>query len=151
MTRSEEGVLKRRNVMKRIMSIALFALVSFVTIGSISAQERAVKANVPFDFTVGNKLVPAGTYTISSESPNVVLIRNDGRHVAIFSSAYTDGKQSNTGKLVFHKYGDQYFLSEVLCSSVDLNLEIPTSKAEKRARVQEASIHNASQVYVALK
>lgn len=137
--------------MKRITSIALFALISFVTIGSISAQERAVKANVPFDFTVGNKLVPAGTYTISSDSPNTILIQNGERHVAIFSSAYADDKPSNTGKLVFHKYGDQYFLSEVLCSSVDMNLEIPTSKAEKRARVQEASINNASQVFVALK
>jgi hypothetical protein len=137
--------------MKRITSIALFALVSFVTIGSISAQERAVKANVPFDFTVGNKLVPAGTYTISSENSNTILIQNGERHVAIFSSAYADGKQSKTSKLVFNKYGDQYFLSEVLCASVDMNLELPTSKAEKRARVQEASIHNASQVYVALK
>jgi hypothetical protein len=137
--------------MKRITSIALFALVSFVTIGSISAQERAVKATVPFDFTVGGKLVPAGTYTISSDSPNRILIRNGDRHVAIFSTAYADGKQSETGKLVFNKYGNQYFLSEVLCSSVDMSLEIPTSKAEKRARVQEASIHNDSQVYVALK
>ena len=65
-TRSEEGVFKRRKVMKRIASIALFALVSFVTVGFASAQERAVKADVPFDFTVGNKLVPAGTYTISA-------------------------------------------------------------------------------------
>ena len=137
--------------MKRITSIALFALVSFVTIGSISAQERAVKANVPFDFTVSGKLLPSGTYTISAEDPNTLMLRNDQKGVTVFSIAYADGKQSNTSKLVFNKYGDQYFLSEVLCSSVDMNMEIPTSKAEKRARVQEASIHNASQVYVALK
>jgi hypothetical protein len=150
-TRSEEGVFKRRKVMKRITSIALFALVSLVTICSASAQERAIKATVPFDFTVGSKLVPSGTYTITAKTPNVVLIQNGERSIALFSTAYGDSRKSTTGELVFNKYGDQYFLSEILCSAADMNLEIPTSKAEKRARVQEASLHNASQVLLALK
>ncbi len=140
--------------MKRIMSItsiALFALVSFVTVGSISAQERAVKANVPFDFTVGDKLLPAGTYTISAENTNVIKIQNSAKHVTLLSTATSDGKESKTGELVFNKYGDQYFLREILCSSADMNMAVPTSKQEKRARVQEASVNsNGQQVYLAL-
>ena len=140
--------------MQRIMSItsiALFALVSFVTVGSISAQERAVKANVPFDFTVGDKLLPAGTYTISAENTNVIKIQNSAKHVTLLSTATSDGKESKTGELVFNKYGDQYFLREILCSSADMNMAVPTSKQEKRARVQEASVNsNGQQVYLAL-
>jgi hypothetical protein len=137
--------------MKRIASIALFALVSFVTVGFASAQERAVKADVPFDFTVGNKLVPAGTYTISAGSYGVIEIRNRDAHVAMLSRTYPDDKQSKTAKLVFHKYGDQYFLSEILCASADMNMAVPTSKAETRAHDQQASLQNASQVFIALK
>ncbi len=139
--------------MKRIASIALFALVSFVTVGFASAQQRAVKADVPFDFTVGNKLVPAGTYTITadSKSSNVIEIRNRDEHVAVLSMTSPDDRQSKTGKLVFTRYGDQYFLSEILCASADMNMAVPASKAERRAHELQASLQNSSQVYIALK
>jgi len=134
-----------------ITSIALFALVSLVTVGSISAQERAVKANVPFDFTVGDKLLPAGTYTISAENTGVIKIQNRDKHVVILTMTTSDGREAKTGELVFNKYGDQYFLHEILCSSADMNMAVPTSKQEKRARVQEASLNsNGQQVYLAL-
>jgi len=140
--------------MKRIASItfiALFALVSFVTVGSISAQEQAVKANVPFDFTVGGKLLPAGHYTLSVANAGVIKIENSDQHVAILTMATADSNQSKTGELVFNKYGDQYFLREILCSPAAMNMAVPDSKQEKRARAQEASLsHNGQQVYLAL-
>ena len=137
--------------MKRMTSITLFALVSFITIGIASAQERAVKANVPFDFTVANKLVPAGTYTISVESYGVIKVQNSDRHVAILTTTTHDANESKTAKLVFTKYGDQYFLHEILCSSADMNMTVPASKQEKWARGQEASLKGTGQqVYLAL-
>ena len=54
--------------MKRITAIALFAIANFALAGTSFAQSNGVRANVPFDFTVGNKLLPAGTYTIKEES-----------------------------------------------------------------------------------
>ena len=140
--------------MKRIMSItsiALFALVSLVTVGSISAQDRAVKATVPFDFTVGNTLLPAGSYTIAAEDTGVIKIRNTDGRIVLLSTTTPDGKEAKTGELVFNKYGDQYFLHEILCTSADMNMAVPASKQENRARVQEASLsHNGQQVYLAL-
>ena len=137
--------------MKQVASIALFALVSSITIGIASAQERAVKSDVPFDFTVADKLLPAGTYTISAESHGIIKIQNSDRHVAVLTTTTHDANESKTDKLVFDKIGDQYFLSEVLCSSADMNMSVPPSKAEKRARMQEASLRNSSQVLLALK
>ena len=140
--------------MKRITSItsiALFALVSFVTVGSISAQDRAVKATVPFDFTVGDKLLPAGSYTIAAEDTGVIKIRNTDGRIVLLSTTTPDGKEAKTGELVFNKYGDQYFLREILCASADMNMAVPASKQEKRAREQEASLNTpGQQVYLAL-
>ena len=140
--------------MKRIASItsiALFALVSFVTVGSISAQEQAVKANVPFDFTVGDKLLPAGHYTISLANANVIKIQNSEQRVAILTMATAESNESETGKLVFNKYGDQYFLREILCSQAAMNMAVPASKQEKRVRTHEASLSTpGQQIYLAL-
>ncbi|HZD49437.1 MAG TPA: hypothetical protein VE178_11905, partial [Silvibacterium sp.] len=80
-----------------------------------------------------------------------IEIQNLDKHVAMLTTTTPDGKESKTNKLVFDKIGDQYFLSEVLCSSADMNMAVPTSKAEKAARQQEASLQNASQVFIALK
>ena len=58
-----------------------------------------------------------------------------------------DNTESNSGsKLVFDRYGNQYFLHEVLCPNVaSLNLEVAPSKTEKNARqhATEAKLHNS--------
>ena len=46
--------------MKRITAIALFAAASALGAGHALAQDHAVQATMPFDFTVGNKLLPQG-------------------------------------------------------------------------------------------
>jgi len=127
--------------MKRITAIAFFAVATLVAAGSAMAQGRAVQANVPFAFTVGNTHVPAGTYTISANgSSNLIEIRNASARVNIFESAYADGHPARASKLVFARYGDQYFLHEILCSTNDLNVQVPTSKSEKRMQRQEANL-----------
>ncbi len=54
--------------MKRNFAIALFALSTLAAAGKAVAQDLAVQATVPFEFTVGGKLLPADTYTITSTS-----------------------------------------------------------------------------------
>ena len=137
--------------MKKISVTALFALASLVSVGSVSAQDHTLQATVPFDFTVDRTLLPSGTYTIKPTSANSVVILNREKNISVISSVYTDDKESLTGKLVFNKYGDQYFLHKILSSSIDVNLAIPISKIEKRAaRSQVAWLHGGEQVLVAL-
>jgi hypothetical protein len=136
--------------MKRITAIALLAIASFAMAGNSFAQSNGLKANVPFDFTVANKLLPAGTYTLHRASTWVIEIRNDDKPIAVLTIANQDGNTSpNGGKLVFHKYGDQYFLSEILSDWETMNVRVPRSKAETRVRLQQAMVHPTSEVYVA--
>ena len=62
--------------MKRITAIALLAIANFAVAGTSFAQSKAVQAKVPFDFTVGNKVLPSGMYTIEEESPWSIVIKN---------------------------------------------------------------------------
>jgi hypothetical protein len=67
------------------------------------------------------------------------------------STAFADSRLPKHSVLVFIKYGDQYFLHEILCSSGAMNLQLPTSKVEKRVQTQEASLSSGNQILVALK
>ena len=51
--------------MKRNFAIALLAVSTLAAAGKAVAQDLAVQATVPFEFTVGGKLLPADTYTIT--------------------------------------------------------------------------------------
>ena len=72
--------------MKRINVIAFLTLASALGIGSASAQTQSaqVRATVPFDFTVANKQLPAGTYSIARAKNGAIEILNrKGRVVMI--------------------------------------------------------------------
>jgi hypothetical protein len=143
--------------MKRIIAaIALFVAATFITTGSALAQDHRAKATVPFNFSVNGSWLPAGNYTIGSDSTsaNILNITDREKSVHILAMGMTDPNYSGTSsKLVFHKYGDQYFLSEICYSDSSTKVEFPTSKAEKRAKSQrlEAELRVNNDVMIALK
>jgi hypothetical protein len=136
--------------MKRITAIALLAIANFAMAGTSFAQSSGVRANVPFDFTVGNKLFPAGTYTIKEQSDHVIIITNYNKPIAALSLVNGNSNRSpDGGKLKFHRYGSQYFLSEILCEQANMNLQVPTSKTEQRIALQEAKLRARGETFVA--
>jgi hypothetical protein len=139
--------------MKRITVFALFTIAGFLTAGNALAQQKDVRVAVPFDFTVGDQLLPAGTYSIMPVSESTIEIRNGQTHSAVLTQASSDSRRSqHGGELVFNKYNGQYFLHEILCESVAMDVSLPTTKIEKRVRLEEARLHNdSSQVLLAVK
>lgn len=140
--------------MKRTLSsIALFVAATFITVGAW-AQDATVKATIPFNFTVNNNSVPAGSYTItSSTSPNLLEMSNRQGHVHILTNALPAwNDRAKTNVMVFHKYGDQYYLSAIRSESNAMNLYFPPTKAEKRAQTQTqvAALPASGDVVVAL-
>lgn len=136
--------------MNRITAIAFLAIANFAMAGTSFAQSTGVRADVPFDFNVGNKLLPAGTYIIKEQTDHVILIRNHDKPIAAVSLVNGDSKHSpNGGQLMFHRYGGQYFLSEILCDRANMNLQVPTSDTEKRTALQESKLRARGETFVA--
>ncbi len=132
--------------MNRILAIFLITMASVAATGA-NAQVPALKANIPFDFTVGNTWMPAGEYTITAPIQEVLLLRTAGHSASVVSSE-NNAESKSGSKLVFDRYGNQYFLHEVLCPNVaSLNLEVAPSKAEKNARqhATEAKLPNSGE------
>jgi hypothetical protein len=141
--------------MNRISAIGLLTIASLATCTGAIAQQPALRADIPFGFTVGNTWMPAGEYTISSPLRQVVQVRSaDLAKIATIVSSQSFNESGSGSKLVFDKYGDQYFLRHVLCPTISsLNLDVPQGKAEKQARSRslEAKLHNGEETLVAAK
>jgi hypothetical protein len=119
--------------MKNLRSI-LFSLTVLLMATAAQAQQTNVKANVPFDFVVGNHAYPAGDYSVKSLSENgtPILIDNDRESAKGIALSYTctSAKASDTTKLVFHRLGDSYFLYQVWTQGNSAGREFPMSKTE---------------------
>lgn len=133
--------------------IAVCLLASFAAGGIASAQDHAAKATIPFNFNVGDKWVPAGTYLMTSDmkNPEIVTIHSEDGKITLLSVTQSDDRPLHGDKLVFKKYGDQYFLHEILCSLCGIDVAFPGSKHEKIVRTRfEAGVSSPTDVYLAL-
>ena len=142
--------------MKNIATFALFIAATFFATGPVRAQDHLVKATVPFSFTVGDRTLPSGNYTIGSSvtSPNLLVIHNWDKKIGIMSLGQPDNNNSRgDNTLVFHKYGNQYFLTDIRTANSSMNMHLPATKAEKRAKaeVEEAGLFANDPVLIALK
>ena len=134
--------------MKRIAALALLTIAYLATSTGANAQTYGLKAKVPFDFTVGNAWMPAGEYRISSPTHLIIQLRSNASIATVVSSP-SHHEPGSGNVLVFHKYGNRYFLSRVVCSTnSDLNLEMAPGKAEKE---EIAKLQNGQEILVATK
>ena len=119
--------------MKNLRSI-LFSLGVLLMATAAQAQQTNVKADVPFDFVVGNQAYPAGDYSVKSISGNdiPILINNDQESSKgiVLSNTCMLAAPSATTKLVFHRLGDRYFLYQVWTQGNPAGREFRMSKTE---------------------
>jgi hypothetical protein len=136
--------------MKWNTSIALFSAAVLTTVGSALAQAQTVEAKVPFAFVVRNQVLPAGTYRIHSIGSDLLEIRTGDN--TVISTRYVGNNRLGDGdKLLFAKYGNQYFLREIFCESANINSALPVSKQEKSAQISEARLRMAEQTVAAVR
>lgn len=133
--------------MKRTTLLALLAT-ALISMGGTRAHAQAAAFNVPFDFTLGNQAFSAGTYLVSKAGINAILIRSQDARFHALSTTYSADNKEPYGvcKINFAKYGNKYFLREVLCSRLSMNMKVPRSKREKQTRIQEAQLPHSETV-----
>ena len=116
--------------MKRLFFAAgLFTAFAF----SMNAQTSTARAEVPFDFHMGQSLLPAGTYVIQG-SGDLLTVREQGgtRKSAVQLTLPSSRKQvASQPKLEFHRYGSVYFLAAVWGQQSHEGRALPKTKLEK--------------------
>jgi hypothetical protein len=138
--------------MKNLIATALVLAAASIASSSASAQSGRALATIPFNFSAGEHTAPAGTYILSRLNENVIGIDGTTTNVHLMALASSSAADSQRSRLVFHKYGNQYFLSEIRCSGSVGSMHLSKTKAEKLAKTQrmEAGLRMDETVTVAL-
>ena len=128
--------------MKKYFSFVLLAA-ALLFASTAQAQALHVKADIPFDFVVGNTVYSAGTYTIrpAEEASNALLLDGGDARAILMPNHCSLTLPSKTTKLVFDRMGDTYFLSQVWVEGRTDGREFPRSKSE----LQMAKNHTPSE------
>jgi len=133
-------------------SFTILTTVSLISALAIPlcAQTISLKGDIPFEFVVGKTTMPAGEYTVKAGGtgfhPDVLRIEATVGNAAVNVTAnrLEGDKTPDQSRLVFHKYGNQYFLSRAWSNAVAGGRELRQSRTErelaKTASVRETEI-----------
>ncbi|HWT01951.1 MAG TPA: hypothetical protein VN256_17010 [Pyrinomonadaceae bacterium] len=115
---------------------SLYAILAAAPVRAQSAGEQT--ASITFSFNVGDKTFPAGRYRVRRVNPAsdrvaLEIKSEDGRlsRVALTSFVRSGGATERQPRLVFTRYGEQYFLAQVWTHAQDEGLALPTSRSER--------------------
>ena len=117
------------------MSLGLSALLG----GSLLlGQSNRATAEIPFDFTINGRVLEAGTYTVAQMSNGVLQLQNnDSSTRFMLLGILARSEKYGDPRLVFNRYGDTYFLSEVWMFD-GIGATVPKSRQELALKAQKA-------------
>ena len=114
---------------------------------SVHAQADETISRVPFAFTVGSTSMPRDTYRVTRIAGRTAFMIQSEHHAAIML-ALPEGREDNqTPRLVFHRYGDRYFLREIRMPD-NTGFELPVTRDERQAAEQIAGVSTHEVVVV---
>ena len=107
---------------------------SLLLIGTLAyARDLNLKVNIPFDFVVNGATLPSGEYSVQGLAVgNAISIRKaDYTAKALALGTRCESrKTSEKSKLVFHRYGNHYFLAQIWVAGDNAGQELPKSRLE---------------------
>jgi hypothetical protein len=118
--------------LKRLIMLSVFSVLA-----AVSAHAQAAKQfMIPFDFCVGDKTLPAGQYLVgrsTQASAEGLVVRGTEGRAGVFALTRVIQAEEvqRDSKLVFRRYGNQYFLAEVWISGRSTGRALPSSGKER--------------------
>ncbi|HWJ47042.1 MAG TPA: hypothetical protein VNS62_05280 [Candidatus Udaeobacter sp.] len=124
---------------KKWITVLMLLFVPLIAAAQLAQSER-IATQVPFKFIVGNVAIPAGecSVQIADQGGWVLTVSNRDAKIATFTSAMPNAAKNMApaSALVFHKYGDRYFLVALKVSGSRAVYEFRQSKLEKELIAQ---------------
>src|SRR6186713_766665 len=92
--------------------LTALTLVAWLMVPATHAQSIMLKADIPFNFVVGDRQLPSGEYHVKQLQPGVIQVQGKVTRSSaiVMTTGVQTEKTSDVGKLVFNRYGDNYFL-----------------------------------------
>ena len=107
--------------MKRFLYLAAatIAICLIATVTYAQSDSLRLRFHVPFPFTAQGSSFPAGAYEVTKPTKMNLALRNLKGQATLFVIALPASSKEADGsvKVVFHRYGSEYFLSLVSTGS----------------------------------
>jgi hypothetical protein len=122
------------NTQKGRLVTAAIVIAVAITAPSFFAQSQHVRATIPFDFYVADRLLPAGAYIIAPQanSDAIRVYDNRGNSVFVMTTVLRENRAMDYNRLVFHRYGTTSFLTSIYWEGFRSGRDLATSKMETR-------------------
>ncbi len=148
--------MTRHSILKFAASLFAAVLAITSTAPAAHAEDLKTTVNIPFAFELGSHHFDAGKYSIISSLDGRALSLQNGSNSGVTLTMWeSNNKPSAAAKVVFHHYGDRYFLREVWGAGTNEYLKCVDTRAEMKAQKEirsqiAASAAQATTVDVAL-
>jgi hypothetical protein len=111
---------------------------------SLTAQQQTFDAKVPFQFSAGDRTLPAGEYRISRHDAFLHVKNQNGHSAVVLLASAGDSFSDGQALLVFDHVNDQYFLRRVVAAQSVGSIELAVTRAEKKARLDQRNLSTAN-------
>lgn len=126
-------------------AIALLVLMIGLAVGTSNGQSTdPLTFRTPFTFVVGDQVLPAGEYTIRVVSLTGTLsVDSAGGTVHVFINSRPLQKLDTESrfKLIFHRYGVHYYMSEIWTPGYRTGRSMPQRPSELELAKNSAPQH----------
>jgi hypothetical protein len=133
-SRPEGGLILKKQAIKAFVLLSLLLSLSAIYVyGQGNTLIR--RAKIPFDFSVGDKTFPAGVYSVTRVNQEKIMLRlsseDGGEAINIVTSPVQANEYPKTGKLIFRRYGETYFLYQLWESDEIQGRQLAKSRTER--------------------
>jgi hypothetical protein len=142
---------KRRVMKKFVTASTKIGMLVLLSIAALAASAKAqtgsgLRANIPFDFTVAGKKFAAGHYSITRASQTngdlVLEVASLDEHSTVFpiTSRVETLTARDNSVLIFHRYGDEYFLAQVWAAGSTTGRAFTKSRRERQLQQEHQRV-----------
>jgi hypothetical protein len=100
------------------LTLAVATVPAMAQANGFMGYDVQVKFQAPMAFYAGDKLLPAGEYTVTQtggETANAILIRGKGKNEAIVQvDVVNSNKPVKETEVTFNKYGDKDYIASII-------------------------------------
>jgi hypothetical protein len=122
-----------------ITFFAVFATLIGKPVAETKSAGTRLVVNVPFAFQLGPSHLACGTYRLKMYGRDLLSMQGDSGSAIILAGSTSGAKPRQNSAIVFHHYGNQYFLREVRIAGDDSFVWSGETRAERQAKQEEAA------------
>ena len=136
-----------------VITLLILTTAMAVAARAQNSGRRHFVANIPFQFNAGDASLPAGEYTVTpisgASDKTVVEVRmKQGKKGALLQMGSIIDNIADRTCLVFHRYGDKYFLAQAWIEGDSEGLNAPRSRSELATKKELATRNVAMETIV---